>query len=110
MERFGSRLGFILNINEGTINTGFPISIAFRRECFFSFNYKVSVTKTKPKLFTLPRECGDPVIKAFYDRLRLKGKLHNVAMVACIRKMLSILNSMERNNTEWQDNYVAEIK
>lgn len=51
----------------------------------------------------------NPVIKAFYDRLRLKGKLHNVAMVACIRKMLSILNSMERNNTDWQVNYAAEM-
>ena len=51
----------------------------------------------------------NPVIKAFYDRLRLNGKLHNVAMVACIRKILSILNAMERNNTDWQANYAAEM-
>ncbi len=51
----------------------------------------------------------NPVIKAFYDRLRSKGKVHKVAMVACIRKMLCILNAMARNNTQWQVNYAAEI-
>ena len=51
----------------------------------------------------------NPVIQVFYDRLRSKGKLHKVAMVACIRKMLCILNAMERNNTDWQVNYVADI-
>lgn len=50
------------------------------------------------------------VIKSFYDRLRRQGKLHNVAMVACIRKMLCILNAMARNNTEWQENYVCSMK
>ncbi|MEE9423481.1 MAG: IS110 family transposase [Methylococcales bacterium] len=51
----------------------------------------------------------NPVIKVFYDRLRANGKLHNVAMVACIRKMLCIVNAMARNKTEWQANYVAEM-
>lgn len=51
----------------------------------------------------------NPVIKAFYDRLRSNGKQHNIAMVACIRKMLCILNAMERNNKEWQENYVSEM-
>ncbi len=46
------------------------------------------------------------IIKEFYDRLIQKGKYHNIAMVACIRKMLTILNAMERNNTQWQENYV----
>jgi transposase len=46
------------------------------------------------------------IIKEFYDRLIKKGKYHNIAMVACIRKMLTILNAMERNNTQWQENYV----
>ncbi len=51
----------------------------------------------------------NPVIKAFYDRLRSKGKAHKVAMVACLRKTLCILNAMARNNTQWQVNYVAKI-
>jgi transposase len=49
----------------------------------------------------------NPVIKAFYERLRSKGKAHKVAMVACLRKTLCILNAMARNNTQWQVNYAA---
>jgi len=49
----------------------------------------------------------NPIIKDFYDRLIQKGKYHNIAMVACIRKMLTILNAMERNNTQWQENYAV---
>jgi len=45
------------------------------------------------------------IIKKFYDRLIRQGKHHNVAMIACMRKLLCILNAMERNNTEWDDNY-----
>jgi len=51
----------------------------------------------------------NPVISAFYERLRSKGKAHKVAMVACLRKTLCILNAMARNNTQWQVNYAAEI-
>lgn len=45
------------------------------------------------------------IIKKFYDRLMRRGKHHNVAMIACMRKLLCILNAMERNNTYWDDNY-----
>ena len=45
------------------------------------------------------------VIKKFYNRLIKNGKPHNLAMVACMRKLLCILNAMERNNTRWDDNY-----
>lgn len=45
------------------------------------------------------------VISEFYYRLKKNGKSHNVAMVACIRKMLCILNAMERNNTRWDENH-----
>ena len=47
----------------------------------------------------------NPVIKSFYDRLIGKGKHHNVAMVACIKKLLRILNAMAQNGTPWQENY-----
>ncbi|GAB5407609.1 MAG: IS110 family transposase [Aureliella sp.] len=39
----------------------------------------------------------DPATKAFYERLRRQGKPFKVAMVACMRKMLSTLNQMVRN-------------
>jgi len=49
----------------------------------------------------------NPAIKIFYDKLTQRGKHHNVAMVACIRKLLCILNAMAKNNTQWQENYAA---
>jgi transposase len=44
---------------------------------------------------------SNPVIKPFYQRLIARGKPHKVAMVACMRKMLTILNAMMRSNTHW---------
>jgi transposase len=43
----------------------------------------------------------NPVIRDFYERLRSRGKPHKVAMVACMRKMLTILNAMVRESTPW---------
>ncbi|MHB9149071.1 MAG: IS110 family RNA-guided transposase [Thermoleophilia bacterium] len=39
----------------------------------------------------------NPVIKAFYQRLLAAGKLKKVALVACMRKLLTILNAMVRD-------------
>lgn len=44
---------------------------------------------------------SNPVIKAFYERLKSRGKPHKVAMVACMRKMLTILNAMVRDGAPW---------
>jgi len=44
---------------------------------------------------------SNPVIKPFYEQLIARGKPHKVAMVACMRKMLTILNAMMRSNTPW---------
>jgi transposase len=43
----------------------------------------------------------NPPLKAFYNRLLTKGKTKKVALVACMRKLLIVANSMLRNNTEW---------
>jgi len=48
----------------------------------------------------------NPKIRAFYQRLVNQGKVRKVAVIACMRKLLTILNSMIRNNTEWNTNYV----
>ena len=45
----------------------------------------------------------NPVIKELYQRLKAKGKKSKVALVACMRKLLTILNAMLKNNTPWQD-------
>ena len=44
----------------------------------------------------------NPVIRAFYQRLSQAGKPKKVALVACMRKLLTILNAMTRNQTSWQ--------
>ena len=43
-----------------------------------------------------------PLIRTFYERLRLAGKPYKVAMVACMRKLLTILNLMVRENMPWK--------
>jgi len=44
----------------------------------------------------------NPPIKSFYERLISSGKAHKVAMTACMRKLLIMLNAMLRDNTAWQ--------
>ena len=44
----------------------------------------------------------NPVIHELYERLTGRGKPHKVAMVACMRKMLVILNTMARENVPWK--------
>jgi transposase len=47
----------------------------------------------------------NPVIRAFYERLLEKGKPKKVALVACMRKLLMILNSMLRNGSRWDPHH-----
>jgi transposase len=43
----------------------------------------------------------NPTIRAFHARLVAAGKLPKVALVACMRKLLTILNAMVRTKTPW---------
>lgn len=43
----------------------------------------------------------NPVAKPFYERLRARGKAHKVALVATMRKLLTILNAMLKTSTDW---------
>jgi transposase len=43
-----------------------------------------------------------PVLKAFDDLLRAAGKVAKVALTACMRKLLTILNAMVQHQTPWQ--------
>ena len=47
----------------------------------------------------------NPVIKAFYQRLLADHKPKKVALVACMRKLLVILNAMVRDGTYWDPNH-----
>lgn len=46
-------------------------------------------------------------IKAFYDRLVDRGKSKKLALTACMRKLLVILNSMIRHQQPWQSTYIS---
>ena len=52
---------------------------------------------------TLVATRRNPVIRDFYKRLTAKGKLFKVALVACMRKLLTILNSMIKHKTRWSE-------
>jgi transposase len=43
----------------------------------------------------------NPAIRAFYQRLMAQGKLFKVAITACMRKLLIILNTLVRNDCLW---------
>lgn len=49
----------------------------------------------------------NPVIRAFYQRLRAAGKPAKVALTACMRKLLTILNAMARSGASWQPERVC---
>jgi transposase len=53
---------------------------------------------------TLVATRSNPIIRAYYKRLRAAGKAHKVALTACMRKLLTILNAMMRSNTTWAAN------
>ena len=55
---------------------------------------------------TTAKRCN-PIIRGLYERLIARGKPHKVAIVACMRKMLIILNSMARNNAPWDPKIVG---
>jgi transposase len=44
----------------------------------------------------------NPVIRAFYQRLCAAGKAKKVALTACMRKLLTILNAMMKHRTRWE--------
>lgn len=45
----------------------------------------------------------NPVIRTFYQRLCAAGKAKKVALTACLRKLLTILNAMAKSRTPWQN-------
>jgi transposase len=44
----------------------------------------------------------NPAVGAFYERLVAAGKPKKVALVACMRKLLSILNAVLRDRVPWR--------
>jgi transposase len=57
--------------------------------------------RSKLYMATLTAIRCNPVIKAFYQRLIDRNKLKKVAIIACMRKLLTIINVMVRDNKLW---------
>ena len=43
----------------------------------------------------------NPILHEFYERLVRGGKAKKVALTACMRKLLTILNAMLKHHTTW---------
>jgi transposase len=56
---------------------------------------------------TLTAAFRNPVFKTYYQRLLGAGKLPKVALVACMRKLLTTLNAMVRSQTAWDPKHCA---
>jgi transposase len=56
---------------------------------------------------TLVATRHNPVIRAMYQRLLAAGKAKKVALVACMRKLLVILNAMLKQHTAWRQPIAA---
>jgi len=52
----------------------------------------------------------NPLIRCYYQRLVAAGKHKKVALVACMRKMITILNAMPQNGNMWNANYAKPNK
>jgi len=61
-----------------------------------------SHVRTALYMATLVASRHNPAIKSFYQRLLSAGKAKKVALTACMRKLLTILNAMMRHQAPWQ--------
>ena len=51
----------------------------------------------------------NPALKVVYDRLVAAGKAKKVALVACMRKLLGVLNAVVRDRKPWVDTTAPEV-
>ena len=78
------------------------------------FNHESGKQRAKRRIFggrtsvrsvlyraTLSAIRHNPVIREFYQRLLDKAKLKKVALTACMRKLLVILNTMVKTGQDW---------
>jgi len=63
-----------------------------------------AVVRTALYMAALAATKWNPVIKAFYHQLLARGKAKKAALVACMHKLLIILNAMVKQRTPWRAN------
>ena len=59
--------------------------------------------RTSLYMATLAATRFNPAIREFYQRLLAAGKVKKVALVACMRKLLTILNAIVKSGTPWNE-------
>jgi transposase len=64
-----------------------------------------SSVRTVLYMATLSATMHNPVIRDFYQHLLAKGKHKKVALVACMRKLVTILNAMLKSGQAWDEKY-----
>jgi len=64
-----------------------------------------STVRTALYMATMSARRFNPTIRCFYERLRNAGKPFKVAIVACMHKLLTILNAMIRDQQTWRNIY-----
>jgi transposase len=62
-----------------------------------------AVARTALYMAALVATRHNPAIRAFYQRLLARGKPKKLALIACARKLLTILNQLLRTGTPWRD-------
>lgn len=50
----------------------------------------------------------NPTMSPFYQRLRAKGKEHKVAVIAVLRKLIGLINTLIEEGRTWQANHVSQ--
>ena len=68
-----------------------------------------AIIRTTLYMATVAASTHNPVIKEFYQRLRATGKPARVVLVACMHKLVVILNAMVRTNTHWRTVPIAVL-
>ena len=73
------------------------------RSCVTHVRFGVAVPRFVPMCYmsTLVATRRNPVLRAFYARLLAPGKKPKVPLIACMRKLLVILNVILRHQTQW---------
>lgn len=66
------------------------------------------VVREKLYMATLVATRWNPVISEYYQRLLQAGKAKKVALVACLHKLLNIINTMLKKNSMWKPNLSSQ--
>ena len=64
----------------------------------------VAGVRTALYMATVVATRHNPVIRNHFKQLRQRGKSFKLALTACMRKLLTILNSILKNKTPWRNN------